>query len=107
MAKDTARAIYDILVAEAGANEADREDFVVFYGETLRNRSGGYRFGGGEYRFGGQLGFGGKIWYQDDTGWYVSCYREDETPGRLKVIERTNAALAKFNTPDQLIHWSG
>lgn len=42
----------------------------------------------------GVLGFGGKFWKGRDL-WYVNCYREDETPERLAIIERTNEHLAR------------
>lgn len=48
-----------------------------------------------EYRIGGPLGFGGKVWFNADH-WYVTCYREDETPERIEAINRTNAALDKL-----------
>ena len=44
-----ANRIYDVLVAEAGASEYFRQDFL-------------YHFGTHEFRFGGDLGFGGKFW---------------------------------------------
>lgn len=45
----------------------------------------------GEYRFQGTLGFGGKVYMENPPR--VSCYREDETPERRKVVERANAML--------------
>ena len=45
-----------------------------------------------EWRFQGALGFGGKFrnnGNHDNTP-YVDCYREDETPARLKMIEVAN-----------------
>lgn len=54
----------------------------------------------GEYRFMGALGFGGKVWHQRyaDMGHriYVTCYSEDRTSERLKMIERTNLRLAEL-----------
>lgn len=73
--------VYDILIREAGAPEGDRASFV----DALL--TGDCR----EWRFCGSLGFGGK--YRPDTN-TVDCYREDETPSRLLVIKKTNAALA-------------
>lgn len=46
-----------------------------------------------EYRFQGKLGFGGKIVHQTYSGFYVQCYREDETPERLKMLEDMNSWL--------------
>ncbi len=56
-----------------------------------------------EYRFCGSLGFGGKfrrnrVWIGDTCteSWTVDCYREDLTPERQAVIDKTNAALAEL-----------
>lgn len=45
-----------------------------------------------EWRFQGHFGFGGK--YRSLTN-KVDCYREDETPERLKRIKEINFKLAK------------
>ena len=44
-----------------------------------------------EYRFHGALGFGGKFRF---PGFTVDCYREDETPERLRMIAKANEVLA-------------
>jgi hypothetical protein len=46
-----------------------------------------------EYRFIGTLGFGGKLYYTHSKGFYVSCYREDETPEILETINKINNLL--------------
>lgn len=75
--------IYDQLVEHAGAPEPGRADFVAFVGSRTTC----------EYRFQGSLGFGGKFW-NADSRYYVTCYREDETPERAERIRRVNALLA-------------
>jgi hypothetical protein len=90
----TATAIYDLLVAQAGAHdgESERAQFANFYAQRERSR---------EFRFMGNLGFGGKIWYDPYAGWSINCYRGEETPVTLALIERVNTALAAFDTPIQ------
>lgn len=82
MNADQANAVYDVLMAHAGARESWRSDFIHVVTK-----------GGSEYRFQGSLGFGGK--YRQKTN-KVDCYQEDETPERLATIEATNAALAQL-----------
>ena len=77
-----ANAIFDILVKECGAFDDDRLGFV--YNQTAEPVS--------EWRFCGKLGFGGKFW-RNNGKWYVNCYREDETPKRMKMIEAANKRL--------------
>lgn len=83
--------IYDILVQHAGArlDPYDRKTFI----QSALNWD--YRFNF-EYRFQGKLGFGGKIWLSLDREPYVSCYSEDDNPGRLEMIEVTNAKLQEL-----------
>lgn len=81
LTRSEANSVYDVLVQMAGANESDREQFIA----TQRD-------GCTEYRFQGRLGFGGKFW-NNDNRWYVSCYREDETPETTRVIDETNKVL--------------
>jgi len=80
--------IWHILIDNAGAssNTYDRHGFVI---EAM---SGEWT----EWRFIGNLGFGGKVWNNCGRV-YVTCYRENETPERLDIIERTNKLLAQFN----------
>lgn len=51
-----------------------------------------------EYRFCGALGFGGKFRNNGnrDNVPYVDCYREDETPARLGMIQLANDRLAEL-----------
>lgn len=82
-----ANAIWDILIAEAGANGdlSARHDFLH---EAL---SGNWT----EWRFGGKLGFGGKV--RNNMGRvYVTCYRENETPSVNAAIEKTNELLKQY-----------
>lgn len=46
-----------------------------------------------EYRFIGTLGFGGKLYHTLSKGFYVSCYREDESPEVLETINKINILL--------------
>lgn len=107
---DAAHAVYDVLEHYVGANSSwGRADFL--YAQTAKWCP--------EYRFGGDLGFGGK--FRRNTvirpgqdrpvfeGWYVDCYREDETPERRGQITRANEALERVRlrfftriTPDSL-----
>ena len=82
-----AAAIWDILVRKAGALD-DPFDAANFIGQCAR--------GIGEWRFQGSLGFGGKLY--EGRPPYVSCYPEDRTPERDRVIARTNEALAALFT---------
>lgn len=81
---------YDLLIETAGASRLhyDRRSFI----QCALNWNYHFTF---EYRFEGLLGFGGKIWLPLDKAPYVSCYREDDSPERLKIIEKTNALLEK------------
>lgn len=78
----TAWAVYDILVAHAGATEVGRDQF--FYHQTTHRCD--------EYRFQGALGFGGKF-RRDGDRMYVDCYPEDMTDDRRARIDATNRAL--------------
>jgi len=86
MTETEASAVYDILVSVAGAPEGLRMDFVHHHTRTPICE---------EYRFQGMLGFGGKFYSCDMR---VSCYREDDTPQRIAVIQATNEALAALKT---------
>ena len=76
--------VFDLLKTVGGAHESMRSDFI--YHHTSDQPCD-------EYRFQGKLGFGGKYWRLENR---VSCYREDETPERLRVIVELDAALAKL-----------
>lgn len=88
MTEDQAKAVYDVLVKEAGAPESMRRDFV----RAMGPENGAHDYCN-EYRFCGELGFGGKYWQGRNE---VSCYREDETTKRTKIIDKTNAALKEL-----------
>jgi hypothetical protein len=82
-----AHQVYDILV-EIGAPENMRKAFV--WTQTHEDCN--------EWRFEGKLGFGGKFWnewsyIEEKFKWRVSCYSEDETPEREKLINETNQKL--------------
>ena len=82
--------IYDLLVREAEARENHRDAFVHYVCESDH----------AEWRFGGKLGGGGKFWSSDER-YYVSCYREDETPERAAIVQRVNATLERVRVkPD-------
>ena len=48
---------------------------------------------GHEYRFMGKLGSGGKF-YNNYSGWRVSCYHEDDTQIRKELIVKINEELS-------------
>lgn len=75
-------AIYDILVADAGAREADRTDFVA-------HMLGGCQ----EYRCCQNLGTGGKFYPKTMT---VDYYNEDRTSERELIRETVNRKLAEL-----------
>lgn len=87
----TANEVYDILVKEAGAPEADRADFAQWFGRTS------------EWRFQGWLGFGGKFYY--GSNWIagrpvndkmrVDCYLEDKNQTRSLIIKQVNELLSE------------
>ena len=85
MTKEKADKVYDLLVNIGGANESDRYDFVYHHTEGKHVCT--------EWRFCGKLGFGGK--YRSSTN-SVDCYREDETPKRIKLMDELNSELAKI-----------
>lgn len=82
LTEEQANKIYDILVTDCGALENNREMFI--YQETKERVT--------EWRFCGSLGFGGKFW-NDYGAWRISCYPEDSTPAREKLIQQTNQKL--------------
>ncbi len=90
-----AHAIWDVLVAHAGANgdNWERDSFVQHQTTTFER----------EWRFQGVLGFGGKFrrqrtWIGPELRerWYVDCYPEDLNDVRTAAIEATNTALAEL-----------
>ena len=99
MTEELASRTYDILVEHAEAIEREhvRGAFV-----SHQVKDGGCM----EYRFQGSLGFGGKLWVtlgyipfnpvRVVNRMYVSCYPEDQTPERLKTIEKVNGLLMEL-----------
>lgn len=77
-----AKAIWAVLVAVCGASPDERDGFVY---HTLQTP-------GLDYRFQGNLGFGGKVYIEHPPR--VSCYREDENPERLMMVDSANRLLA-------------
>lgn len=79
-----ARAVYQVLVAEAGASASsvDVESFVIEFTSEMPTH---------QWRFQGALGFGGKFRFPQMT---IDCYPEDETPDRLQSIDAANKRLA-------------
>lgn len=85
MDEGLAHEVYQVLTEECGA--ADDADALSSF--VANHRDGRVD----EYRFMGSLGFGGKFWQRDMR---VSCYREDESPERLAMIEKANARLSEL-----------
>jgi len=88
LSKDIATKIYKIL-EDIGAPTSMRESFI--WSQTRDDIH--------EWRFQGKLGFGGKFWnewsyIEEKHKWRVSCYTEDETPEREKLINDTNSSFA-------------
>lgn len=82
LTKEQADKIYNCLIENCGACPHNQQSFISL--QTTKEIV--------EWRFGGKLGFGGKFW-NNDNRWYVSCYQEDETKTRNKIIEKTNLEL--------------
>jgi hypothetical protein len=92
--EDQANAVWDVLVAHAGASDdpdsaLGRRIFVLYM-------TGGHP--PDEFRFIGRLGFGGKFWVGGRDGWYVTAYPEDmrRRPEIGQAVEATNDALAEL-----------
>ena len=85
--------VWDILVEYAGAREDDRPRFVQACLE--KDKFGCLR----EWRFCGLLGFGGKFW-RNDGNIYISCYPEDRTRTRDKIVAEVNGLLAEITPKD-------
>lgn len=95
MTKEKANKVYDLfvsigghqylLVSIGGAYEPDRYSFIYHHTKD--------KDGCSEWRFSGKLGFGGKYISGRNR---VDCYREDETPERIKLMDELNSALAKI-----------
>lgn len=85
---DIATKIWDVLVDGAGAKESMREDFLF----SVRDHDISREL---EFRFCGNLGFGGKIYLDSDRA-RVSCYYENETDERRKIISDVNTKLKEI-----------
>lgn len=81
--------VWDILVEHAGvrADPLNRETFVRTFLAPKHRAT--------EWRFGGHFGHGGKFW-RNAGRFYIACYREDETPKRLAIIEKVNKLLGEL-----------
>lgn len=82
MTVQKANKVYDFLVSIGGAYEPERASFIYHHCESKHKCD--------EWRFSGKLGFGGKYWRDTNS---VGCYREDETPTRIKIINELNDKL--------------
>ena len=94
MNKETAIAIYDILVHICGAS-ADECIKFSFVEEVTKDRMVC------EFRFCGKLGFGGKFYW--DARWHVSCYAEDSTQEREAIIEKANEMIARLQNKNPVL----
>jgi hypothetical protein len=89
LSPEQANALYDVVVAIAGAPENLREQWLHYA------TAEGSHFGGLEFRFQGKLGFGGKLVYDGFRAAYVNCYEEHRSPAKDAIMAATNIALAK------------
>lgn len=80
-----ANKVYDILVAEAGAQENNRLSFVYSHCEN--------EYPCHEFRFGGFFGFGGKYWSERNA---ISYYQEDHTKKLDKLEAKVNKLLGEI-----------
>jgi len=80
-----ANAVYDILVAHAGAHENNRLSFVYSHCED--------EYPCNEFRFGGFFGFGGKYWSERNT---INYYNEDRTKKLDKLEAKVNKLLGEI-----------
>lgn len=88
MTEKFANKVYDILVKVGSASESERNSFIFNHSEEVRYPTT-------EWRFCGSLGFGGKYRSRSNS---VDCYREDQNPERLKVIDEINKQLRKLTS---------
>lgn len=78
-------AIFHLLETIGGAPASLHDDFVFHHARASDKAD--------EYRFQGKLGFGGKFRRKTNT---VDCYKEDENPARLAIIEQLNTILVDY-----------
>lgn len=84
--------VWKILKEHCGAGDYWRENFLQV---AKAHEERGHDL---EYRFQGALGFGGKVYIERHRAPRVSCYKEDDTPERLKMIRKANKALAMLRS---------
>lgn len=78
--------VYDILCEECGADNYWRYNFISAMSDGCR-----------EYRFCGSLGFGGKLWNNNEKI-YVNYYSEDRSDERDKTGAKANERLMALTT---------
>lgn len=83
--------VYTLLVDEAKADEGQRFAFVLYH-SNKHNPLSNEAWQVTEWRFMGVLGAGGKFWVNLDE-FHVTCYSEDRTENRGKLITRLNSLL--------------
>jgi len=83
LSEKKAKAVYEILVKVCSANENEEFDFIYHHTKSGCN----------EWRFIGSLGFGGKYWSGRNE---ISCYPEDLTTERERIIKIANEMLSKI-----------
>lgn len=79
--------VYDILVEKGEALEVERETFILNHILECQLCK--------EWRFKGLFGFGGKYRRLTNT---IDCYREDETPELLTLIDEINVLLKNIKS---------
>lgn len=94
--EDQARAVRAILHDECGCRVDGRETEVFV--RAIMTEASDRESVCHEYRFCGALGFGGKFRNNgnNENVPYVDCYREDQTPARMKMIAKANSRLAEL-----------
>jgi len=96
--------VWAVLVDQCGARPAGStaDQFFHHVGEVGSD--------GLEFRFGGDLGFGGKVYLEPSarrrTCFRVTCYREDETPKRVAMMERANSLLESLSAEAAPACWT-
>jgi hypothetical protein len=87
--------VWQVLVEECGASEerGSGHGFDSFHHYMAES------YDWYEFRFIGHLGFGGKFHRRWNGDLYVSCYPEEMTPAKRKMIDRANERLAAMAVP--------
>jgi len=96
---DEAASIVHILVEECGYIETGHS--IGEMARAIEWPNANSRYPCTEYRFMGALGFGGKFRNNGNRDGvpHVDCYRENQSPQRLEMIEKANARLAQMFAP--------